>query len=81
MKGESANSEKALCGGLHRHLPQQHVIFAETEEEAESYADKLYATGEYDPENDGYDGCDVTARECSVTEAAEYRVRDIFEAE
>ena len=57
------------------------VIFAETEEEAESYADKLYATGEYDPENEGYDGCDVTARECSVTEAAEYRVRDIFETE
>lgn len=37
------------------------LVYAKDDEAAEEFASGLYEDGEYDPENNGYDGAEITA--------------------
>lgn len=55
------------------------LVYANSPSEAEDFASELYNSGEFDPENNGYDGCDIEASPATPEQIEDFKY-DTFDA-
>lgn len=56
------------------------MVYADSKEQAEQDALELYGEGYFDPEDNGYDGCDVEASPATPEQEENY-IRDAYDWE